>query len=129
MNLQLVIWVLFLLLAVPLAMTAWTARQAAIELATIPNEEPKYVDESPLIREPDGSLTQTYVVQLPAHHSVTVTRFVGPWTLSANGRIWAANAVFLGLIVTLIGMVGLFYFPNANSSNSLQSSTLNAENE
>lgn len=124
MNLQISIWILFALLAVPLATIAWTARQAALELAQLPTEEPQTITESPLIREPDGSLTQTFMVQMPAGHSVTVTRVLGPVTLSANGRAWAANTVLLGLIVTLVGMLGLFHFPNARSNHSQPPSIL-----
>lgn len=127
MNLQVSIWILFVLLAVPLATIAWTARQAAAELALLPTEEPQTMTESPLIHEPDGSLAQTFIVQIPTSHSVTVTRVLGPVTLSANGRTWAANAVLLGLIVTLVGMLGLFHFPNAQTTRSLPSSNSTAE--
>lgn len=109
-----VIWFLFLVIAVPLATIAWTARQAALEISAIPMEEPKTVAESSLAREPDGTLSQTFMVQMPGSQRVTVTRIIGPWALSANGRSWAANAVLVGLLVTLIGMLGLFHFPNAN---------------
>jgi hypothetical protein len=129
MNLQIFIWILFILLALPLATIAWTARQAALELNVLPTEETQTRGESPLVREPDGSLTQTFTMQLLVSERVTVTRVMGPATLSANGRTWAANAVLLGLIVTLVGMLGLFHFPNAHLSHSKPPADLTVEHD
>lgn len=87
MNLQIFICILFILLALPLATIAWTARQAALELNVLPTEETQTRGESPLVREPDGSLTQTFTMQLLVSERVTVKRVMGPATL------WPGNTV------------------------------------
>jgi hypothetical protein len=105
------IWMLFLAVALPLSLVAWSARVAARSLAAEPPRVPETIFEGPVEYNLDGTRTQSFTVRLPLSQSVRVSQSFGPISVSANGREWAANAVLLGLILLCIGLVGLFHFP------------------
>ena len=104
-------WLLFAALAFPLACVAWTARRVAIDTATQADDQPKTVSAGPITYQEDGTRSQTITVKIPLSHSSHFTIEFGPLSISANARKWAANAVLLGLLLTLIGLIGLLHFP------------------
>lgn len=108
------VWLLFVALASPLALMAWSVRSASQELSRRPIDEPENISEGPITYHNDGTRTQTFTIRLPLHQTVAVTRSFGPIAISANGRVWAANAILLGLALVFVGMVGLFHFPVVN---------------
>ena len=110
---QLPVWLLFLALAFPLALIAWSARAASQSLSRETTEEPKTISEEPVRFHEDGTRSQTITVQVPTKRSVSITQSFGPIAISAHGRIWAANAIILGLLLVFIGMMGLFHFPSS----------------
>jgi hypothetical protein len=111
-------WMLFLAVAIPLSLVAWSSRQAARSLAAEPARGPETIYEGPVEYNDDGTRTQSFTVSLPLSQSVTVTHSFGPISISANGREWAANAVLLGLALLCIGLIGLFHFPTDLSPGS-----------
>jgi hypothetical protein len=112
-------WLLFAALAIPLASVAWTSRRTARDIAANADYSPKMVSEGPVTYNDDGTRTQTFTIRVLESISGRFTISFGPVSISANAREWAANAVLLGLLLVLVGLVGLLHFPT-NSSVSTQ---------
>ncbi|WP_404310857.1 hypothetical protein [Neorhodopirellula lusitana] len=107
------IWLLFAALAIPLACIAMASRQMSTDIAAAADYTPKTTDEGPVTYNDDGTRSQTFTVVALTSVSGQVTYPFGPVSISANAREWAANAVLLGLLLVLVGLVGLFHFPTA----------------
>lgn len=104
-------WLLFAALAIPLTCVAWTSRRAARDIAASADYSPKTVSEGPVTYNDDGTRTQTFTVRVLESISGHFTISFGPISISANAREWAANAVLLGLLLMLVGLIGLLHFP------------------
>ena len=67
----------------------------------------------------DGNREQTITVSELTSVAGNFTIPFGPFSISANAREWAANAVLLGLVLVLVGLLGLFHFPTNSSGSTL----------
>ena len=105
------LWILFAVLAAPLTRVALNSRKLARETESTADYEPKTTAKGPLIENGDGTFTQTITASMLSSISATRTENFGPVTISVNAREWAANAVLIGLLLALTGLVGLLHFP------------------
>tara|TARA_R110002072_G_scaffold130637_8_gene269661 strand:+ start:3073 stop:3528 length:456 start_codon:yes stop_codon:yes gene_type:complete len=111
-NLPLVlVWLLFLIFAIPLAGLAWSARQQSRVLAQA-DFTPKTTYEGPVIDNGDGTRSQTITVSVLTSISTSQTVKLGPAAVLVHAREWAANAVLLGIVLLGIGLIGLLHFPD-----------------
>ncbi|MCC9644363.1 hypothetical protein LOC71_18960 [Rhodopirellula sp. JC740] len=112
-------WLLFAALAIPLLCVAWSSRRMSRDIAASADFSPKTVKEGPVTYSDDGSHSQTITVSALKSVSGSLTIPFGPISISANAREWAANAVLLGMLLVLVGLIGLLHFPT-NSAKSTE---------
>jgi len=113
------LWILLAVIAAPLTRVALNARKLALETESTADYEPKTTAKGPLIDNGDGTFTQTITASVLSSISASRTESFGPVTVSVNARAWAANAVLIGLLLTLTGLVGLLHFPTGTANLSV----------
>jgi hypothetical protein len=106
----LVTWILFSVLAIPIATVAIKSLFVALEVATQNQLEMERFEHdanaNPMeLTDVEDAFTFTHMT------AVSVSHEFGPFHLTVNPRSWAAFAALLGLILFAIGLLGLLHFP------------------
>lgn len=103
------IWLGFVALAIPLLLVAASALHAS-QIYEIDDDPDADVATMQSTLE-NGTVVQT--VEYSGFGSTAkVVTFFGPFGVAANARPWAASMIMLGLLLTVIGMVGMLHFPS-----------------
>ena len=113
----LVTWILFSLLALPIATVAIKSLFVAREVATQNQLEMERFEHdanaNPMeLADVEDAFTFTHMT------AVSVSHEFGPFHLTVNPRPWAALAALFGLILFAIGLLGLLHFPTQSDDPS-----------
>ncbi|EGF29102.1 hypothetical protein RBWH47_05504 [Rhodopirellula baltica WH47] len=121
------VWLLFLLFAIPLAGMAWNARQQSRAVAQV-DLTPKTTYEGPVIDNGDGTRSQKITVSVVTSVSTSQTVQFGPFAVQVHFREWAANAVLMSIVLLGIGLIGLLHFPDDSPTTEwpMSSETISA---
>lgn len=85
---MLLFWTLVLVLAFPLVLVATAAIGSVVYASTVEPQE----NNDPIVFS-------------------TNTVWIGPFSVATNARGWAGVCVIVDVIVTVVGLIGLFHFP------------------
>ena len=86
-------WIFMTALAFPLVLIATAAIGSSIYAATVEQQE----NNDPIVFSSN-------------------TVWLGPFSVATNVRGWAGLCVVLGIVLTAIGLIGLFHFPTPSST-------------